>query len=441
MTDLYVSTQGNDSSTGRSDDPLRTIAQAVLRQQNGQSIIIDDGAYEEESPILIQGITQGRLRALNKGLVDLHVPAISLSGTGIITLDQCNNYVVDGIHIVPPETFSVPSGTWSDPTNASLIRVVEGTGNLITDMKFESWAIDGRLVHTTIHPVSSVNSDYLRINRCEVLGVDASFTVSDNVLTSGGLIYGISVVNPKSCMISDCKVRGLNAVNANIGGIFTTMTDADVRSRFFVDRCLVEDLLTTGETGEPQNHVIGIGTMGSLGEMLLTIRKSRVHALGAVHAEPEKDTNNSIGCVAWGCKTSVVQNVLVYNAGVGLSAVLVGLDSVWEGITTDTVTQSIAVSPVGDDPLKVRVRNLSMSNVLEDGIVTSGRAFVDIDFLNTYKVQGQPFRHLDGGPFQAHITLPTHWTEANPRYVSPDNTDRNFELEYISPLINRGGEV
>ena len=100
----YVSTTGLDSHTGSQDSPWQTIQHAVDSVNNGDTILVNNGTYEEHVVISDILATEGSsitLRAIGTNVL-IDVTDVG-SGSGI-NIDNSTYIVVDG--------FRVTGGTW-----------------------------------------------------------------------------------------------------------------------------------------------------------------------------------------------------------------------------------------------------------------------------------------------------------------------------------------
>lgn len=469
MTDIYVSPEGNDLWAGTEDSPFRTILRAVEEQENGDRVILEDGVHQVEVPVRIDGIVQGQLLSRNRGQAIVQALNVSDPG-GVITLIDCENYVCDSFFMRPPPSIEVPDGEEFSNIPVSLLRVENGRGNLITNVRFEYWDVVGVRSYWDLSAFSSTGCPGLSLRSIEVEGIRVSYRISDFPdFVPGGSLSGINILNSGSCSISGVKISDLHGVNASVVGILMGLDPiAEIGDKIRMSGIRIFDLHAKGEavfdeggnvlSSEGLDYVWGVGVIGAADGTDFELTDAAVYRVTSEHDNTEAGPSLTSGYSFLGARDTRLRRVVAYRTDLGILAQLIGVASTWDGITVSHCQQGLVVSPFTEDPIRIVARNVSLSD-LDVGIVAygpgtvgepgspgGGSAFVDVDYLNIWQVSD--FFLVPGSNSPAtHFQRGDNFSQRRPRFKNPplaDGTELgeiDFSLELISPLINSGGDI
>lgn len=462
--DIFVDpTNGSDLATGTQSRPFRTLLRAIDSQRNGDRIILEDGLHSADVPIEVREIIQGQIRARNRGRAQLRVNTMAGVG-GSVTLTDCEKYTLDGIVFQPPVDLLSPNGLAFQPSDISILRIDGGNGNLVQNADFDNWVIEGTKANWIVSAVSSTGCNAFRMKAVRINRIEVNYAISESPdFIPGGYVYGVHIGNTGTCSISDVRVHEVIGHNAGVCGIMTGVEDPDSTTDVVrIQRCYIEDVKTAATAEFDDNDNVtnsegldfawGIGVMGIENGTDIVIDDTQVVRAIATHQNPDIDAGLTAGYAFLGARNTRLRHVLAYYTDIGISAQLVGTQSRWENVTVHRAQQGLVLCPYTASPIRVVARNVSLSE-MDVGIVTygpgtpseagspgGGPAFLDIDFLNIYQVKD--LVSVPGAASPAtHFQRGRHFTTKNPRFVDPSDEGHDFRLEYVSPLINAGGEV
>lgn len=462
--DIFVNaTSGSDLATGTQSRPFRTLLRAIDAQRNGDRIILEDGLHTSNVPVEVHEIIQGQIRARNRGRARLRIDTMSGVG-GAVTLVDCEKYLVDGIVIQPPTELVSPAGLAFQPSTVTLLQINGGDGNFVHGVDFEDWIIEGTKSNWIVSAVSSTGCNAFRMHSVRIGKIEVAYQISESPdFIPGGYVYGVHVGNTGTCALSDVRIHDIIGHNAAVCGIMTGVEDPDSTTDVVrIRRCYVENVKSFAEaefdddgnvtSSEGLDFAWGVGVMGIENGTDIVIDDTQVLRVIATHENPDLEAGLTAGYAFLGARNTHLRHILAYYTDIGVSAQLVGTQSRWENLTIHRAQQGLVLCPYTASPIRVVARNVSLSQ-MQTGIVAygpgtpseagspgGGPAFLDIDFLNVYKVDDLVLVPGAASP-ATHFQRGKHFTTKDPRFVDPSDEAHDFRLEYVSPLINAGGEV
>jgi len=437
VRDFYVSPTGSDSADGSRTAPFQTVRKAVAEQGNGDRILIEAGDYVEPSPLAVRGVIQGQCKALDRGEVKIIFETLE-DEPGLITLEDCRQYVLDGLIIEPPSSVLLPNGTPDAFNFTSVVAITGGEGNLVTDTICEFWAINEVRSSLRVTGIFASDCDLVKIQRTDVRGLACTFSPGTSAV-AGGSLYGIRVENTGTCSILDTRVTTVSGVNANVAGILTGIeVSAPTPDVARISNCVVREIFTHGQAGEGQDFAAGIGAFGLANGVNLVLKNSRVFVVRSGHDQGEAYRTQTAGYRIIGAQDARLQSILAYRADAGIRSSLLGLSATWLNITADRVGIGIWAEPATSDAIRIVLRNIALSRLVT-GYKTTGNVSLDVDYINTYDLSGELF-DVEGS-FAEHVETGGSIYQFNPRFVAPDDAGRDFSLEFISQLVNTGTDI